>query len=395
MPAAREFESQTPQREKPERDDDHRTERQPARPLPGAVLEVIEELLSEDDQRAGSPWYHGVVQQAAAAELLAPDHGQQAAPVVGLRLVEDRVQAGADIEEGVDGDPNGGHPDRQDGERPRATSHAEHHRGKQQQAAQQEQFPAPQAHRDQHDPQRAERTPLRPLHPALGGIGRGRRAQRVQHEHRQGGPDEQREQVIADGQRGEIDDQQQDVRRARGATEVAPPDGEPGDGGDAERRHRVDLRLVAVLPVCKRKRGQDRCRNGTADAQPADLADQQPVRHQKETAGSGRGEAGAHQIGPPSVPANPEEAGPNMAHEDEQRCAWRMGDAEHLCGGDEFARVPQRDGGRQRDHIPDEHQEGDRGRLPVGGLRWQAASRARRLPSARRRPRADRAPAAA
>src|SRR5439155_440665 len=118
--AAREFESQTPQREKPERDDDHRTERQPARPLPGAVLEVIEELLSEDDQRAASPWYHGVAQQAAAAELLAPDHGQQAAPVARLRLVGDRVQAGADVEAGVDRDPRRGDAERQARRRRRA-----------------------------------------------------------------------------------------------------------------------------------------------------------------------------------------------------------------------------------------------------------------------------------
>ena len=262
--AACEFESQTPQREKHERGDDHRGERQSACPLPGAVLEVIEELLSEDIQRAGGTRYHGVVEQATAAELLAPDDRQQAAPLVGLRLVEDRVQAGADIEERVDGNPDSGHTDRQQRERSRAAPHAEHHRRDEQQAAHHEHLAAPQAHCDQHDPQRAQRTPLRPFHLPLDGIGRGRRAQRVQHEHRHGGPDEQRKQVIADGQRGDVDDQQQDVRRASRAAEVAPPDGEPADGGDAERRHCVDLGLVAVLPVRKRERGQDRGRGRTS-----------------------------------------------------------------------------------------------------------------------------------
>jgi hypothetical protein len=49
-----------------------------------------------------------------------------------------------------------------------------------------------------------------------------------------------------------------------------------------------------------------------------------------------------------------------------------MRDTENFGGGDELPRVPQRDRGREGDHIADEDQERDSGRFPV---RWALGER--------------------
>ena len=45
-----------------------------------------------------------------------------------------------------------------------------------------------------------------------------------------------------------------------------------------------------------------------------------------------------------------------------------MRDAQHLGRCNEFARIPQRDGGRERDYITKQYQERDDCRFPIGRM---------------------------
>ena len=391
----REFESENSQRDEHQRDHDHGHGRQRAPPLPGTVLEEVDELLADNLESPGLARHHRIVQQAAAPELLAPDDGEERPPMFGVGLVEQRMEAGADVEERVDRNPDGRDADRQNREGARTRQRAGHDRAEEHRPTENEQEQVAEPTTNQHDPQRAERRPLGPFRPPLVPIERGRRAERKRDEERDGGSDEQRQQVIADRQGRDVDDEQQNVRRARGAPHVAPSHAQPADRGDAECRDGIDLGLVAVLPSGERERRQDRSRGRAARPEPWHLAREQPVRDEKQAPGAGRGETGAHQIQPPRVAAESDHAAPDVSQQHEQRRPGRMRNAEHLGGGDELPGIPQGDRGREGDHISDEDQERDRGRLPVGGFRWQAESRARRPRDATRRRRADRVPVVA
>src|SRR5438046_6363965 len=67
----------------------------------------------------------------------------------------------------------------------------------------------------------------------------------------------------------------------------------------------------------------------------------------KETARTGGRETRAHQIEPPGVAPDRHHCAPQVTHEHEQGRARWMRHAQHFGGGDEFARIPQRDGGRE------------------------------------------------
>ena len=171
--------------------------------------------------------------------------------------------------------------------------------------------------------------------------------------------------MIPDRERRDIDDQQQNVCRLFGAAQIPPPQAEPADRGDAEGRHGVDLGLVAVLPFGKRECREDRGGGRSADAQPPFFAGEQSLRDEEEAPRARRGKTGAHQIGPPRVLAEHDKLRPHVTEQHEQRRSRRMRNAQDFGGSDEFARVPQRDGGRERDHITDEDQERDCGGFPV------------------------------
>src|SRR5207247_5223649 len=99
-------ESKRPQRREDQRDCYHDDWRQRTGPLPRVVIEIAQQLLPEHCQGATgigrARKKHRVVAQATAAELLATDHRDEILPRLGIRLVEYRVQTGADIEETVD-----------------------------------------------------------------------------------------------------------------------------------------------------------------------------------------------------------------------------------------------------------------------------------------------------
>ena len=91
-------------------------------------MEKVQQLLPEDLQRAAGARHHGVIQETAAPELFAPDDREQRLPVLGIRLIEQRLQAGANVQKRVDRDPDGGDADGQEGERAGAGDHARHGR---------------------------------------------------------------------------------------------------------------------------------------------------------------------------------------------------------------------------------------------------------------------------
>ena len=63
------------------------------------------------------------------------------------------------------------------------------------------------------------------------------------------GPGQQRQQMVADRDAGEIDDQQQQPGGAVGSALPAPDVGQPAHRRDGEGGDGVDLGLVRVLPV--------------------------------------------------------------------------------------------------------------------------------------------------
>ena len=310
------------------------------------------------------------------------------------------MQAGADIEEGVGGNADRGDRDREHGKRPRPLPEAHHDRAEQENPADHDQAGSAEADGDQQEPQRAQCRPLRELAAPLDGIRRRRGSQRVEDEERNRGPRQQRQQVVSDRQGRDIGDEQEQVRRARSAPcpQIAPAHDQPGNRGDAECRDGIDLGLVAVLPAGEGERGEQRGGRRPTHPDHPRFSGQHAIRDEKQTPGAGRREAGAHQIQAPRILTGGHQIRPDVAHHNKQRRARLMRYAEHVGGGDEFARIPQRDGGCEGDHIADEDQErGNRG-LPV----WRAMRRIRQAESHARRPRderrhqrADRAPAAA
>ena len=350
----------------------HADERQRARPLPRAVLEIVDELLGENGRVptriAGAREIERMIENAPATELLAPNHREQIPPGLRIRLIEDRLQTGTDIKESVDRDANGGDAEGDQWKGPRSRHPAGHRCPEHQCASQDQQHRTAESHRDQGQPHSGQRRPFRPFRMSLRRIERGRRAQRVGHEHRDSRPHEQREQMVPNRERRDINDQQQDVRRLFRPAQIPPTQAQPADRGDAERRDRIDLGLVAVLPF-----GECECREecgggGPADAQPPCFANEQPLRDEEETARTPCRETRAHQIGPPRVLAEHDKLCPHVAEQHEQRRPRRMRDAQHLGRCNEFARIPQRDGGRERDYITKQYQERDGCRFPIGRM---------------------------
>jgi len=136
--------------------------------------------------------------------------------------------------------------------------------------------------------------------------------------------------VIPDRQRGDVDDQQQDVRGAGRPAHIAPAQTQPADRGDTERRERIDLGFVAVLHSVK------------ANAERIAAAAAPPTRRIRLSSASnryatrnrhpapGRRKTGAHQIQSPRVLADADDIGPDMADQHEERRARRMGNTEHF-----------------------------------------------------------------
>src|SRR6185295_10847255 len=52
-----------------------------------------------------------------------------------------------------------------------------------------------------------------------------------------------------------------------------------------------------------------------------------------------------------------DEAGPHVGEQDEQRRTRRVGNAKNLRRADELSGIPERHGGRQRPHIPAQHEQ--------------------------------------
>ncbi len=72
--------------------------------------------------------------------------------MLGVRLIEQRLQAGADVQKCVDRDADGCDADGQDGERPGAGQHAGRCRAQQQHAAENEERRVAQPDANQDDP---------------------------------------------------------------------------------------------------------------------------------------------------------------------------------------------------------------------------------------------------
>jgi hypothetical protein len=89
------------------------------------------------------------------------------------------------------------------------------------------------------------------------------------------------------------------------------------------------------------------------------------MHHEEEAPRARRREAGTHQIETPRILPDLEDLAPYVTQHHEERRARGVRDPEHSGGGDEFARVPQRDGGRERDDVADEDQDGDGDGRPV------------------------------
>ena len=159
---------------------------QRASPLPRPILEVVDELLTDQrDIAAGVPLARQeqrIVEQPARAVLVATDYLQQVGPGLGIGFVEQRLLSRADIQESVDRHADCGDHQRDQGKGKRAHHRARDDRADEERAAHDEQHRASQPDSDQQDPQRAQGRPFRPFRPALVRIGSRRRAQRVPDE---------------------------------------------------------------------------------------------------------------------------------------------------------------------------------------------------------------------
>ena len=172
----------------------------------------------------------------------------------------------------------------------------------------------------------------------------------------------------------------------------APEQREPRHRRDGERGDGVDLGLVGVLPVGEGEGAEHRARGRAAEAEPrGSKSRQRLVRDEEKAAGAGRAQERAEQVGPEGVLADRKQHGPDVRDHHEQRRARRVRNAEHPRGGDELARIPEGDPGREREHVPGEHGErhGERGpvrrprrRLAHGCAGAAAGGPAGRPPSA-------------
>ena len=301
-----------------------------------------------------------VVDRRARRVLLARDHRPEALPRRRIGLVEERPHVGANDEEQI-----GGHADDRDrqhreskdqsagGSRVRRSSH-------ERDAAQNQQALAAQTHTEQQSPHADYHRPLRPLGLAVVLVRQGVGLEHVPHEPDQRGSDQQCEQMAPDGNRQQVDDQQQHVRRALLASVRPPHPGEPADRRDGERGDHVYLGLVGVLPHGEHERREPDRRSSTAhpihrvrcspregSAAIPELPAAQRLRNQEEhQRRRGSAEHGSHQVGAVGELADRHQRPPHVAHQDEQRRPRGMWYAEDLGRGDELARVPERDGRR-------------------------------------------------
>ena len=165
--------------------------------------------------------------------------------------------------------------------------------------------------------------------------------------------------MIGDRDAAEVDDEEQEpVGRGRAAP-GAPEEAEPADGRDREGRDRVDLGLVRVLPVGEREGADQRRRERSAVLkqprrpwlEPGGKTGERPAHHEEEEPRAECTQERAQEVGTDGEFADGHEVCPHVRHHHEEGRSRRMGNPEHLGRGDEFARVPERDRGRQRENV--------------------------------------------
>ena len=205
------------------------------------------------------------------------------------------------------------------------------------------------------------------------GIGRRGFTQGGHHEHDDRGTRQQGQQVIADRDPGQIHDEEKKRSSARGVPRCcATRCSQPAHRGDGEGRDGVDLGLVRVLPVGEGE-GAEQCGRGTRRRCGAPCPPRIPMRRisarkdscatrKKQPAPSALSSALRRLVRNAYSPIG-NEHGPDVRNHHEE---WRPGgmrNAEHLRGGDELARIPERDRRSEREH--DNPAEPDHVTLPI------------------------------
>ncbi len=358
-----------------DRDDALHPIRPVMRELPAEILRVVDDLRPIQRSRVtrvpapGS--LRGIVEDRRLAVLHAENDVPQRPPGGRLPFVDRRMEAGANREIGVDRQPHDRDEQRRDRERGVAGRARVHQCGEEQHARDGDRLPALESERHEQPPHTGDHQELRPLDAALG-IGRGpllleRRIQQDEH-HR---PDEHAHHVVRRGQGEQIDDQQQVVIVCLAGRLIVPAHDEPQDQRDGEQAERVDL-LVDDRLVPHRERGSGdegagqrrdapRPQHRHERAEPA-LGDEEPATRRD------RAREGGEQIDPLRVGAGNRQQAEHVRHEDEQRIARRVRDAQRVRRRDVFRRIPELRRRCEREDIENQRAERHAGRHQIWRL---------------------------
>ena len=347
-----------------------------ARPLPVEPDEVIADLSPDQAERPAridaARWQRRIVERCARWILLAPDDRQQRVEGRGRRLVDRGMLRGAQIEVEVRRHRNQREHHAGQRKQPGSARRGIPRGGEEAQATEHDEGAAAESGADEQGPDARDHRHLRPLGSPHRGIRGGLQPQRREQEGQHGRSCQKREQVVPDRDARQVDDQEEQPRgpRLAVAAAAAPAHRQPRHRADREGRDRVDLGLVAVLPVGEREPAQHRPGRGGAKPKAGREVAEGLVGNEEEAAGRAGAEERAQEVRAGGEFAERHQHAPDVGDHDVERRSRRMGDAEHPCRGDELAGIPERDARREREHVAEQddqrHARGGGVRRPVG-----------------------------
>ncbi len=177
--------------------------------------------------------------------------------------------------------------------------------------------------------------------------------------------------MIAQREGEEEDDQDEQVVVFAFAQVVAPAEDQPGQQGDGHEADRVDLLVDDRLVPHGEGGCRDQGRGSSAQEAEALVVGEEghhPVDDEEPECG---GHAAVRRREEVDLHCGRkrqrrEQQFPSAGQQDEDGVPGRVWDANDMGGGDVLARVPERRGRRQRDHVEQEDRESGDARVAVG-----------------------------